>query len=365
MLAGVLPGKITAWDATARGAFASARPARFWTPRFVVGAALFVLAMVVWRAAVQYATGVFDFYPLYYGGQAWLATGNAYALDAIIPPDRRNFQLYQIGNVYPFPAVLVALPFSLLPAQLAGVAWVGLLSVGLTLALRLHDWPLWYLLYLPVLEGLRIEQFTLFAVLCQILALWAWRERRPWLLALCCTLSLTKPNHSFFLALALIVLAGNWRQFLALAVPFFGASFALYPGWVFDWLPRLENSHAVLQQPFLWGLALFAIPLFLLGDIISGALLLQFAMLPYPGIYSSAALPLGVIGDRRSRWLIAVAPLWAILGVLFGMAWATLWSIVLPICALSVVRHSRPIGRFAARRGWLKKDGRVYARLAR
>jgi len=339
VLPGVLAGRVASWDATARRTFASVRPARFWTPRFIVGAVLFVLAMVVWRAAVHYPTGVFDFYPLYYGGQAWLATGNAYALDAIIPPDRRNFQLYQIGNVYPFPAVLVALPFSLLPAQLAAVLWVGLLSVGLVLALRLHDWPLWYLLYLPILEGLRIEQFTMFAVLFQILALWAWRERRPWLLALCCVLSLTKPNHSFFLALALLVLAGNWRHFLTLAAPFFGASFALYPGWVFDWLPRLENSHAILQQPFLWGLALFAIPLFLLGDIIGGALLLQFAMLPYPGIYSSASLPLSVIGDRRSRWLIALASLWVIFGVTLGTGWATGLALVLPILALALLRQ--------------------------
>lgn len=365
MLLGVLAGRVASREVVARAAFASSRPARFWSARFIVGAVLFVLAMVVWRAVVHYATGVFDFYPLYYGGQAWLATGNAYALDAIIPPEQRNFQLYQIGNVYPFPAVLVALPFSLLPAQLAGVIWVGLLSVGLVLALRLHDWPLWYLLYLPILEGLRIEQFTMFAVLFQIFALWAWRERRPWILALCCVLSLTKPNHSFFLALVLIVLAGNWRHFLTLAVPFFGTSFVLYPGWVFDWLPRLENSHTVLQQPFLWGLALFAIPLFLLGDIIGGALLLQFAILPYLGIYSSASLPLGVIGDRRSRWLIVVAPLWIIFGVFFGMSWATLWSVVLPIVMLAIARNVRPVWELAAQRGWVKREGRVYARLSR
>lgn len=349
MLPGVLAGRVASWDGVARGTFASARPARFWTPRFAVGAVLFVLAMIVWRAAVHYPTGVFDFYPLYYGGQAWLATGNAYALDAIIPPDQRNFQLYQIGNVYPFPAVLVALPFSLLPAQFAAVLWVGLLSVGLVLALRLHDWPLWYLLYLPILEGLRIEQFTMFVVLFQILALWAWRERRPWLLALCCVLSLTKPNHSFFLALALLVLAGNWRHFLTLAAPFFGASFVLYPGWVFDWLPRLENSHTILQQPFLWGLALFAIPLFLLGDIVGGALLLQFAMLPYPGIYSSASLPLSVIGDRRSRWLIMLAPLWMIFGVTLGTGWATGLALVLPILALALLRRWPQWGHVARR----------------
>lgn len=338
-MAGTLAnGRVTRWDTAARQAFASQRPARFCTPRFVFGAILFVLAMVVWRALRVYPTGVFDFYPLYYGGRAWLTTGNAYLLDMVIAPDRRDFQLFQIGNVYPFPAVLLTLPFSLLPAQWAGILWTGLMSVGLVLALRLHDWPFWYLIYLPILEGLRIEQYTVFVVICQMVALWAWRERRPWLLAVSCVLTLTKPNHSFFLALALVILAGNWRQFALCALSFFGASFALYPMWVVDWLPRLENSHAVLHQPFLWGLALFAIPLLLVGDVISGALLLQFLLLPYPGVYSSASLPLGIVGDRRSRWLIVAAVLWPVLGVLVGVAWATGLALVLPTVALGLLR---------------------------
>ena len=43
----------------------------------------------------------------------------------------------------------------------AAVLWVGLLSTGLVLALRLHGWPAWYLLYLPIMEGVRIEQYTI------------------------------------------------------------------------------------------------------------------------------------------------------------------------------------------------------------
>jgi hypothetical protein len=300
---------------------------------------------MIWRAIRVYPTGVFDFYPLYYGGQAWLHTGNAYALESVVAPELRNFQLYQIGNVYPFPAVVLTLPFSLLPAQLTAVLWTGLLCAGLLLAMRLHDWPLWYLAYLPVVEGLRIEQYTMFVVIFQVLGLWAWRERRPWLLALCSTVILTKPNHALFFVLALTFLAGNWRQFLAFAVPFYGLTLAIYPHWVLDWIPRLQNSHAVLHQAFYWQLALLAIPLLLMGDVIGGAMLLQFVLLPYPGSYSSAAIPFGVLGDRRSRWLIPIAVVWMIAGLLVGTAWATFLTIVLPVLALSGLRwwERRPV----------------------
>ncbi len=43
-----------------------------------------------------------------------------------------------------------------------------------------------------------------FAVIAQLLAIWVWRRRRRWLLALCNTpLLATRPNHALPLALAL------------------------------------------------------------------------------------------------------------------------------------------------------------------
>src|SRR5207302_3472868 len=45
--------------------------ARFSWP-FLVGGALWVLAMMLWRSGQVYRTRVFDLYPLYYGAQAWL-----------------------------------------------------------------------------------------------------------------------------------------------------------------------------------------------------------------------------------------------------------------------------------------------------
>ena len=93
--------------------------------------------------------------------------------------------------------------------------------------------------------------------------------------------------------------------------------------------------------------------------------MLQFAMLPYPGVYSSASLPLGVIGDRRSRWLIVVAPLWVIVGAFFGMSAATLWGIVLPIVVLVIARHGHRLWELAVRHGYLKSGERVLTRFSR
>jgi hypothetical protein len=341
-------------------------PARVVTRPFLLGAALFTLAMMVWRALRVYPSGVFDFYPLYNGGRAWRAVGDAYALDRIIPPGARDLQLFQIGNVYPFPAVLVTLPFSFPPPQVAAVLWVGCLSFGLVLALRLLGWSYLYLAYLPLMEGLRIEQYTIFVVILQLLAIWAWRVRRHWLLALCCALIIaTKPNHALIFALLLTWQTRTWRHLLALVLPFLALSFLLQPNWVGQWMRLLEHSHAVLAQPFLWPLALFAIPLLLIGDLVGVAVTLQFAMLPFPGSYAASAVPLGVLGDRRSAWLIPVAILWMPAAPFIGATWATALTLLLPAVALSLWRWwSAPVARpereaSAARsgsapvRGWL------------
>src|SRR5947207_3397945 len=236
-------GNARAWINALRPAYSApgqaAPPAwseRF-SPRFLLGAALGVLAVMVWRWLQSYPTHVFDFYPLYYGGMAWLRTGNAYLLGSVIPPHEQGYQLFQIGNVYPLPAVLVTLPFSLLPPQVAATLWVGLLAAGLLVALRLQRWSLWYLGYLPVLEGLRIEQYTTFVVILQMLALWALRARRPWALALCCALILTKPNQGLvFVVVVLLLAAGTrlrvWRPLLAVGAALWGGAFLLDPGWV-------------------------------------------------------------------------------------------------------------------------------------
>lgn len=87
--------------------------------------------LILWRTTRSYPTGVFDFYPLYYGAKAWLASGDAYTLSSVVPPSHYGYQLYQIGNIYPLPAIFLALPFTFLPPTMAGIAWIGLVLSGL------------------------------------------------------------------------------------------------------------------------------------------------------------------------------------------------------------------------------------------
>lgn len=306
--------------------------------RFIAGATLCVLAVMAWRMTRAYPTGVFDFYPLYYGAQAWLHTGNAYALDTVVPASHHAYQLYQIGNIYPLPAVLLALPLSFLPPQAAGTVLLGLVTAGLLFALRLHRWPLWFLLYLPVIEGVRIEQYTIVVLILQMIAVWALREQRYWLLAVCCALIVTKPNQGFIFVLVLVLLARNWRQQAIVGAAVWGGSLLLDPNWVVEWIPTLVNHHNVLHQPFLWPVALLALPLLLARDFVGAAVVLQFLILPYPGIYAASAVPLSVLDDPRSKWLLVFSIAWIFPAALIGQEWATGLLLVLPMVALSLLR---------------------------
>lgn len=255
-----------------------------------------------------------------------------------MPTAHYGYQLFQIGNIYPLPAVLLALPFSVLPPLAAGTLWLGLVTTGILVALRLNGWPIWLILYLPVIEGVRIEQHTAVVLLLQLLAYWAYRAKRPWVLALCCMLILSKPNQGFFFVLVLFFLSRYWRQFLVMGAAIWGGSLVLDPNWIAEWIPTLFNHHNVLHQQILWPLALLAIPLFLIGNPIGGATVLQFMMLPYPGVYAASAVPISILDDPRSRWLIPLSFFWIIPAVLIGQAWSTALLLIVPVVVLSALR---------------------------
>ena len=300
------------------------------------------LAVGVWRALQDYPTRLFDLYPLYYGGVAWLHAGSAYALDAVVPAADNGYQLLRVGNIYPFPTVLVTLPLTLLPPQAAGTLWVVLLAGGLIAALRLFGGSLWFLLYLPLLEAVRIEQYTAFVVIVQILALWAMRQRRWWILAVCCALILTKPNHGLMFVLAIAWMSGKWRPIAAVTGLFWLTSFFLDPAWPSQWLSAIARHETLLQQPYLWPIALFAAPLFLVGDLVGAAVVLQFLVLPFPGIYAASSLPLSLLHDSRVRWLSASSFLWPFPAAVVGTAWATVIALVIPMVILATyIRRTR------------------------
>jgi hypothetical protein len=298
-----------------------------------------------------YPTGVFDLYPLYYGARAWLHGGDAYALAAVAPVADHTYTLYRIGNIYPLPAVLAVLPLSFLPPKVAAMVWIGGLTLALLLALRLLGGGYWLLAYWPLVDGLRLEQYTIFVLVWQLLALWAYRQRRPWLLAVCCAVILTKPNQGLVFALALALLARNWRQQLIVNAALWGGSLLLDPRWFFEWLPTLYRHHELTRQPVYWALALFAIPLLLLRDYIGGAVVLQFLLLPFPlpSAYAASTVPLGVLDDHRGVWLVPLGAAWLFLDLVVGPAWATALALILPMVVLSVLRRREQLlGRRAA-----------------
>lgn len=313
-----------------------------------LAAALTVLVMF-WRAGQDLPTGLWDSYPLYYGAKAWLQ-GDAYALERVAPLADRAYSVYRYGNPYPLPAVLLFVPLTLLAPKAAAVVWLGGLTAGLVLALRLNRFHPAFLLYWPVLNGLRLEQYTLLIVVLQLLALWAYRRERHWVLAACCAVILTKPNHGLLFVVALLALASFraaapwrlwWRQALALAVVWGGATL-LDPRWVTSWLAALADYRALTgHQPFYWGLALLAVPLLLVRDYLGGAIVLQFALLPWPvpvGTYPASALPLSVLDDRRSAWLTPLSFLWPGAYLAFGPFWAAALTLFLPVVALALLR---------------------------
>ena len=54
---------------------------RWWFP---AAFALIVGGAALWRLAQPYP--IYDVYPIYFGAQAWMETGNAYDLDVAVDP---------------------------------------------------------------------------------------------------------------------------------------------------------------------------------------------------------------------------------------------------------------------------------------
>ncbi|MDP9180559.1 MAG: glycosyltransferase 87 family protein [Chloroflexota bacterium] len=308
-----------------------------------------MLASAGWRALQDYPTRLFDLYPLYYGGIAWLKTGTAYVLDSVVPIGDHSYLVYQVGNIYPLPAVIVTLPLTLLPPQIAGTLWIALLVGGLIGSLRLYGGSYWFLLYLPLLEAVRIEQYTALIVIFQIVALWAVRERRPWILALCCAIILTKPSHGLAFVIAVALLSGHWRRILLVSGLLWGASLAADPSWPVEWASALVQDGRFEAGGFMWPIAAFAVPLTIVADVVGAAVVLQFLLLPLFGVYVATSVPLSLLHDPRIRWLVALSFLWPFPAALLSPAWATVLTLVLPMVVLSAYIRRDRLSRFRYR----------------
>lgn len=312
--------------------------------RFWLGSALVVVLVTWWRASQHYSAQVQDLFQLYYGARAWRILGTAYDLVSVVPLADHALPQFQAGNAYPLPAVLLILPLSFFSAHVAGTIWLGLLTFGLLLALCLvgsRFWPA-LVLYFPLADGLRLEQYTIFIVIMQLFALYAYRRGHSWLLAICCALAVTKPTQGLFFALAMFLLTRDWRRFTLSMGFIWGLSFLVDPHWLVEWLMAIKQYDGIAQQPLFWGIGLLAIPLLYIGDYLGAAIIAQFIISPFPigSAYAAGAIPLSVIDDPRTRWLPILALPWLLVSrFLVGPGWATAVLLVAPVVALSLLRR--------------------------
>jgi hypothetical protein len=311
---------------------------------YILVALVCACAISIWRAEQNYAYPLGDLSPLYYGAQAWLQSGNAYQPESVVPPEYAASYLYRIGNGYPLPAILLVLPLSFLSPTQAATTWLALSTFGMVLALMLSRAPLWTLLYVPFWEAFWLQQYVLLVLIAQIVAIWAYRERRPWLLALCCAIMLTKPT-SAFIAVVLLLLARNWRQQAIMVGMLWGGSVLLDPNWLGEWWQALQNYAEQGRQGSVWPLALLLLPLLLWRDYVSAAALAQLSLLPFAAVYDAAALPLNYLNDRRSWLLILASFAYIPLAVVFDRQIGIAIALILPVVVLSFLRRQSAVNR--------------------
>lgn len=314
--------------------------ARRFSPPFLAVVLGCAALMMAWRDGRHPWLGLHDFYPLYYGAKSWLHSGNAYRLADVAPLVDHQHGIFLTGNAYPLPASLLALPLSLLSPHAAAVVWVGLMTAGVLLALRLYGASPWLILHWPLLEAIRLEQFTAFVVVAQIVALWAYRERRPWLLGLACALALTKPPQGLIFVAAMLLLTRDRLRPACAIAALWGATLLFQPDWPLAWLAGLAQYNAAAVHPYYWWLALLALPLLALRAYLGAAIAATFALFrfPLPSPYMASIVPLAVLDDRRAVWLVPASYLWWPLAASFGHAWGAVLAFFAPMLVLVALR---------------------------
>lgn len=163
-----------------------------------------------------------DFGQLWYAGQAWLAGGNPYA---VVGPGRAFNWPFPL--LYPFPAVLFAIPFGPLPLPLASALFVASGAAAMAYALTSRG-----------VASPHLAVFASGAFLANIIV----GQWTPWLIA-----GVGIPYLGFLLAckptigIALFA-ARPSRSTLWLCAALVAGSLALNPGWLRDWLQALPGA---------------------------------------------------------------------------------------------------------------------------
>jgi hypothetical protein len=172
---------------------------------------------------------------------------------------------------YPFYTVFLLWPLVFVPYAWASAIWMVALEVCLIAALLLlfdlYRWRpqpwlwaallLWSIANYYAARGLFLGQPGHLVYLCQVVALWGLARGRDRLAGGALALSTIKPQMSFLLVPFLLLLGltlKRWRfvgAFLATFGVLMGASFALLPSWLGEWVEqvRLYPSYTAIGAP--------------------------------------------------------------------------------------------------------------------
>jgi hypothetical protein len=198
----------------------------------VVVAIVIALAAGGWAWWVR-SSGRFtfsDFDQLWIAARAVLEHQNPYAT----VPKQFQWPLY-----YPMPAVIIALPFAMLPKEWASPVWVSLGFAAFAFALsRRGWWPLILLATAPAMNAASLGQWTPLLSATALIPWLAW-------------IGLGKPTTGAAVTGA-YGLRGA-RLNVALAFGILLLSFLLHPAWVKEWLSGIRHARhfrPLVLRPF-------------------------------------------------------------------------------------------------------------------
>lgn len=232
-------------------------------------------------------------------------------------------------GLYPYPLMILLAPISLLPLDVVAVLWLIAMIAALVLALRRES--LYWVFFVPFLQGLFLGQLDPFFWLI-------YRSRRPWLWAL---LSL-KPQLLLAVLPRIVASRRSLWEFLAGVVGLHLPFLLIRPAWPAEWIgfvstyqenrligPNVTSSGAIMFSAWVLPLAAALLALFLLRQANwEGVLfLVNPFLLPYD--YS-------LLMGRISKLIIPLSwiALWAAWQVHAGWPYALLLLVVLAIVTL-------------------------------
>lgn len=312
---------------------------KFARIRHILGAywqqLLIGLMVLVGLVVISFFVGGRDYQPPLWALQIELSGGSAYgeAMDARFRSDYDE-PFASGGFAYPLPAMWLALPLIVLPGWAIGPVWCVLEGGSVLVGLLLLRMPRSLLFFLPLPLGFILQQGTVLLVGLLLIGVWAWQERRWWLLSAIVALTIAaKPQTTLLVAGVLALLAlreGAWYPLLVCGLVVALPTFALEPTWIPQWFAAVERYRMAIGMYSVWQWVPVALLLLFLRQYWSGLAVLQVAL--FPTLFGYTLLPLlvgyvdpavrrfallGVAGSWVSVLLVRVQPGWLFIGLCY------------------------------------------------